>query len=88
MSYLKANDIEELSLLDEIYQSIIEYRLTHQGIVNRYIRKQDPDVKYGTGGFPFDSFLQELIDMVEVSPVYDSLMCQTVFNNRLIDFIQ
>ncbi|ASB88951.1 DUF1864 family protein [Bacillus sonorensis] len=66
-SYLKANDIEELSLLDEIYQSIIEYRLTHQGIVNRYIRKQDPDVKYGTGGFPFDSFLQELIDMVEVS---------------------
>lgn len=65
--YLEANHLDELSLLDEIYQSLIEYRLTHQGIVNRYIRKQDPDVKYGTGGFPFDSFLQELIEMVKVS---------------------
>ncbi|ARP44485.1 hypothetical protein GTHT12_02991 [Geobacillus thermodenitrificans] len=58
---------KELTLLAEIYQGLLNFRNVHQGLVTRYIRKQDPSVTIGTGGFPFDTFLQERIDMVKSS---------------------
>lgn len=54
---------EELSLLNQIFDDLVYFRLAHQGVVTRYIRKQDASVQFGTGGFPFDTFLQELITM-------------------------
>ncbi|SFX64503.1 protein of unknown function [Thermoactinomyces sp. DSM 45891] len=56
---------EELNLLMEIYKYMRIYRYVHQGLVTRYIRKQDTNVKFGTGGFPFDEFLEERIQIVK-----------------------
>lgn len=54
----------ELTLLVDIYDEIIKFRNVHQGLVSRYIRNQDASVARGTGGFAFDIFLQERIDIV------------------------
>lgn len=54
----------ELNLLVDIYDEIIKFRNVHQGLVTRYIRNQDASVARGTGGFAFDVFLQERIDVV------------------------
>ncbi|MDQ0417155.1 hypothetical protein J2Z48_001327 [Croceifilum oryzae] len=65
--YKKTNGTnrEELDLLMEIYKYMRIYRYVHQGLVTRYIRKQDTNVKFGTGGFPFDEFLEERIQIVK-----------------------
>ncbi|BFH12594.1 hypothetical protein J6TS7_00020 [Paenibacillus dendritiformis] len=55
----------ELNLLVDIYDEIIKFRNVHQGLVSRYIRNQDASVSKGTGGFAFDTFLQERIDVVD-----------------------
>ncbi|MCY9517723.1 monodechloroaminopyrrolnitrin synthase PrnB family protein [Paenibacillus apiarius] len=54
----------ELNLLVDIYDEIVKFRNVHQGLVSRYIRNQDASVARGTGGFAFDTFLQERIDVV------------------------
>lgn len=54
----------ELTLLVDIYDEIIKFRNVHQGLVSRYIRNQDASVAKGTGGFAFDTFLQERINVV------------------------
>lgn len=60
---LNNNFEKELNLLNQIFDNLVYFRLTHQGVVTRYIRRQDANVQFGTGGFPFDTFLQELITM-------------------------
>ncbi|TCP66099.1 monodechloroaminopyrrolnitrin synthase PrnB family protein [Baia soyae] len=61
----KGANRKELDLLMEIYKYMRIYRYVHQGLVTRYIRKQDTNVKFGTGGFPFDEFLEERIQIVK-----------------------
>lgn len=58
-------NLKQLNLIKSIYRKLRIYRYVHQGLVTRYIRNQDPEVTKGTGGFPFDTFLQERIDIVE-----------------------
>lgn len=54
---------DELKLLKQIADRLEVYRLAHQGLVTRYIRRQDSSITVGTGGFPFDTFLQSRVDM-------------------------
>ncbi|WP_078557143.1 monodechloroaminopyrrolnitrin synthase PrnB family protein [Alkalihalobacterium alkalicellulosilyticum] len=56
---------EDVSMLIEIFRCIKIYRYVHQGLVTRYIRRQSPETTNGTGGFPFDTFLKERVDMVK-----------------------
>ncbi|PEP86144.1 monodechloroaminopyrrolnitrin synthase PrnB family protein [Bacillus toyonensis] len=59
----------EIEMLNHIFENLIHFRLAHQGLVTRYIRKQDSSVTLGTGGFPFDSFLGDLITMGEKAKI-------------------
>ncbi|WP_221568658.1 monodechloroaminopyrrolnitrin synthase PrnB family protein [Alkalihalobacillus sp. TS-13] len=61
------NNDDEIEYLKEIFKMLKYYRYVHQGLVTRYIRKQDNAVSHGTGGFPFDEFLQERIDITEAA---------------------
>ncbi|MBM7554565.1 monodechloroaminopyrrolnitrin synthase PrnB family protein [Thalassobacillus pellis] len=65
--YQEPWDTEEMRVVIDIYKMLKHFRYVHQGLVNRYIRKQDTGVTHGTGGFSFDEFLLERIEITEAT---------------------